>query len=67
MQESGGAADQLQALLAEAQSPFDVRILRLDMDLSRSLLVCGDRTGNILAFHLKPKSLHFPGEYSLPT
>ncbi len=50
------------ALLAEARSPFGVRILRLDVDVEQQLLVCGDRTGNVLAFHFDAACLHRPGE-----
>lgn len=48
-------------MLAEAKSPFGVRILRLDVDMERQLLVCGDRTGNVLAFHFDAACLSSPG------
>lgn len=50
------------AWLAEASSPLGVRILRLDVDMDQQLLVCGDRTGNVLAFHFDAACLHSPGE-----
>lgn len=50
------------ARLAEARSPLGVRILRLDVDMDQQLLVCGDRTGNVLAFHFDAACLHSPGE-----
>ena len=45
------------ALLAEAESPLGVRLLRLDVDISQGLLVTGDRVGNVLAFHVPPGAL----------
>ena len=45
------------ALLAEAQSPLTVRLLRLYVDTSQGLLVAGDRMGNVYAFHLPPGAL----------
>ncbi len=53
------------ALLAEAKSPFGVRILRVDVDMEQQLLVCGDRTGNVLAFHFDPACLSYPGDLQL--
>ncbi|BDA49006.1 probable WD repeat-containing protein 6 at N-terminal half [Coccomyxa sp. Obi] len=52
------------ALLAEAKSPFGVRILRVDVDTEQQLLVCGDRTGNVLAFHFDAACLSSPGGHA---
>lgn len=53
--------DQEAALLAEAKSPFGVRILRVDADMEQQLLVCGDRMGNVVAFHFDAACLSSPG------
>lgn len=51
------------ALLAEAMSPLGVRILSLDVDLARQLMVCGDRTGNVFAFFFDASCLERPGRH----
>ena len=55
------------ALLAEAQSPLGARMLRLDVDVAQALLVAGDRTGSVLAFHVPPGALQpgHSGEHAL--
>lgn len=46
-----------QALMAEARSPFGVRMLVMDISLALGLLVCGDRMGNMAAFSIPEQSL----------
>ena len=56
------AADADSALMADALSPFGVRILVLDISLELQLVVCGDRMGNITAFSLPHQALNMSGE-----
>ena len=50
------------ALLAEALSPIDERILRVAAEPDQALLVAGDRRGSVLAFHLPPEALLLPSD-----
>ena len=48
--------------MADALSPFGVRVLVLDICLELQLVVCGDRMGNITAFRLPHQALNMSGE-----
>jgi len=52
------------ALMAEATSPYGVRILVMDISLELGLLVCGDRMGNIAAFSIPGDALSSSGKLS---
>jgi len=50
--------------MAEATSPYGVRILAMDISLELGLLVCGDRMGNIAAFSIPGDALSSSGKLS---
>ena len=54
------------ALRAQAESPFRARVLVMDISLELSLMVCGDRMGNIAAFSLPEQALSTPGAALMP-
>lgn len=54
------------ALRAQAESPFGVRVLVMDISLELSIVVCGDRMGNIAAFSLPEQALSTPGAALMP-
>ena len=54
------------ALRAQAESPYGVRVLVIDISLELSIMVCGDRMGNIAAFSLPEQALSTPGAALLP-
>ena len=54
------------ALRAQAESPFGARVLVMDISWELSLMVCGDRMGNVAAFSLPEQALSTPGAALMP-